>query len=522
MHLAVKGRSGRFRIVNDWQFKDSRSLRVTRSFKDWPLEDQVLLARKLKLCPRVVRAANGRLRVCGNDLKPRDDSCRTVGGKCKIDQPPIPELDGPPLVHPTALWQQEGSYHVLVPEDAVGGDGELSDCQPEVPTLSACTQTTTVHIKSEVPTLTICPQTTVHIEPKMMFICDHIWDATFAQQTRDNNRSNLRIILRYLGFEPSDGKKDVLASVDRDVFLAKASDTKELFDLIWTKKAKSQHTMLATIRRVLDRLGKTEAAALLLELEKNKKLDIGPQPMDAKRRAVVEKVAAKLGVDLTRDRPGELLLECIQHKILAFVAENPEWRAFSFAQLLGFWLPGARAGSMRFRWSRNVPNTEQQWKDAKNNLVVLEDGRPVGLFFGNLKMTTSARYLKCWKKRFFVDEAGVHTMDMGTQVPCHMKDIWRDWFERVLALCTEQVPLTGCGRMGSFVFKCKREPIDLSEEFWGVRFGSYMQRIIFRNGIRETDDFFIKKVMNHNHQADADSYVKAELMDGPWSTDPVA
>ena len=207
----------------------------------------------------------------------------------------------------------------------MGGDGELSDCQPEVPTLSACTQTTAVHIKSEVPTLTICPQTTAHIEPKMMFICDHIWDATFAQQTRDNNRSNLRIILRYMGFEPSDGKKDVLASVDRDVFLAKASDTEDLFDLIWTKKAKSQHTMLATIRRVLDRLGKTEAAALLLELEKNKKLDIGPQPMDAKRRAVVEKVAAKLGVDLTRDRPGELLLECIQHKILAFVAENPEW-----------------------------------------------------------------------------------------------------------------------------------------------------------------------------------------------------
>ena len=162
LHLGIKGRSGRMTLVNDWEVRQARSLRITRSFREFPLEDQRRLAKKLSMCPRVISAATG-LRICGKSIKPSGHR-RNYCGLCKEGQPPIPEL-GAPVKHPGSLWVQESS--VQFPVDiavetssvAVGSEGELSDCRPEKP----------------LPRLTICKGPTVHIEPMLGFIVGQIW-----------------------------------------------------------------------------------------------------------------------------------------------------------------------------------------------------------------------------------------------------------------------------------------------------------------------------------------------------------
>jgi len=134
-----------------------------------------------------------------------------------------------------------------------------------------------------------------------------------------------------------------------------------------------------------------------------------------------------------------------------------------------------------------------------------------------MKMMTTARYKKNWRKRVLMDDRGLTTVSDGTQVPCHMQaDEWEMFFT---AICTHLSTLIeeqgGDFKSGAKVFPSVNMP-EMTEKFWNVRFGSHIQRIIFRNGVTRTDPFFIKYVMQHSESCDEQHYVKNELFEGPW------
>ena len=131
-------------------------------------------------------------------------------------------------------------------------------------------------------------------------------------------------------------------------------------------------------------------------------------------------------------------------------------------------------------------------------------------------MCTTERYKHNWAKRFLLTKQGIHTVDDGTRIPCHLTpDEWALWTAMLFQICQTQDEELGSRRKGSKLFNANLGPI--SKKFWGVKFGSQLQRKIFRNGCPRVDAFYMKYVMSHSAAVDAKDYVKNALLRGPWS-----
>jgi hypothetical protein len=270
-----------------------------------------------------------------------------------------------------------------------------------------------------------------------------------------------------------------------------------------------------------------EICQRLTELEKEyypKKSKAQKQELTARQTVQLWDCAQHLGVDLRRERPASLLLECLRGRTMEFIAETSEDRRWKLDQLLLWWLPAHRAGTSRFKVASCLPSTTDQFRETKLNLVGWDGERVTGLYLGHLKRTQTKKYQHLWWKRIAVTMGGISTHEEGDIQPCHLNEgEWNQWIRCVFAVLQAQLE-TGEAKSGEYVFPGLRESertrqVHLIEtyaqEFYGSDFHTQLGRVIFRNGVPRSDKFFLTYVMQHCQSVDESSYVKPVLRDGP-------
>ena len=513
MNLVKNKRSERYCLMSDFELVSGRpgdgkprGKLVVRTGQ-WSLEDQVNLAKRIQrkhwrdpeqetMCTRNVRTSSGAIRICGRALKQRNDGYnRARCGSCSPDLI-IPEYVGVRPKHKQTLYESTEATSVVKESCSVGTTADLSDCSSyAVPTADAETQTITRQMR-------IVHQAPINIEPKMKWYISDLWDDSYAKSTLYNARSGMKKGLEYLNLDKRATKKQ---------FLEATSDIEHVYTTFVAQK--NTDNMIKAFRlmlRYFNEPGRAERLQVLWDADHVNP----PEPLSVERRQLITTLAKHLKLDMLTERPGQLLLTAIQERIMEFEPTNTEERARTFDQMLAFWMPLARAGTTRFRFCRKKP-AEDTWEKHNKNLVVVQKGHIEGIFFGDIKFTKTKR-TPYYKKRIWLDMEGIDTLDMGRHVmPCHMLYTFQAWRRKLFSILVAQYEENG--RMGQIFKHIPKWPL----EMFGVpNITSLDSRMLFRNGVPEVDQFFIKKIMNHTKACDQEFYVKKELLEGPFSVSP--
>ena len=482
-HLARTKRSCQWTLVDNDQFQAARGLLLWKSSTNWNLEKQLELAKRLKMCPRVCDIIGGGKRICGKCPK-RDANKRTFCGKCKIDvKIPTPTSGTPKKAR---LWETESSSSLPHVEAA-------PLARPRSPA-----------VRPKTPTSTMGTQTDEHSMTKLQ---TNLWDPSYGDQTQANTKCCTKRLCKTL---------DLTMTSSRQEFAKSWENQEAIYQKI--KTGADPHNTLGTARKILRLLGLGQTADFLTKRENEdfpKKHEATPLKQDDRKK--IEKISQTIGANLQQAQPGAVLLETMQHRVLAIAPSSSAERAFMFDAMLGFFLPAARNQTLNFKISPTMPREREAIKNNPNNLVIVKKGNVIALYFGLLKMTTTERYKHNWTKRFLLTKQGIHTVDDGTRIPCHFnQDEWALWTSMLFQICQTQYEELGSRRKGSKLFSAKLGP--MATTFWGVKFGSQLQRKIFRNGYARVDPFFLRYVMQHSVAVDEKDYIKPALLKGPWST----
>jgi len=345
----------------------------------------------------------------------------------------------------------------------------------------------------------------------MLEVYNKTWNNTHGAQTRRNTKCNLKKTLEAYGLDMSCTDVAFIQltghgqdAAAREAFFQKLHGLPDAVNKVKTMKTLCNVLGCEDVATSLNRRWFDEHPPAI-------------KPINQKRRIVLDKLADSLKVDMNQKRPASLLLDAMQQKIFTeLTPETGQEVAFWFDQMMGVTLPCLRAQTMTLKWARRRVPLER-FQETDENLVVVKKGEVVQLFFGGMKMMTTERYKKLWRKRILIDANGVTTHDDGTRVPCHMsRDDWEMFFGMICTYLGSLIESQGGFKSGNKVF-----PVTdlgaMTDAFWNVRFGSHLQRIIFRNGVTRSDAFFLRYVMQHSPDADRTAYVKKEFQEGPWN-----
>ena len=396
------------------------------------------------------------------------------------------------------------------------GDGyarkRCRKCKPLQDTMTEDEFCKTVHIPSRrvVITPTAQPQATTsrgtqwHVmdQHDMKGLYERGWpEGTVSKGTRRNARTCvMRKLLPGLGLGPNDTKLDLHESLDKLSVIEFMNVVKSLRDAV----------NVTRYGRKFMRLAERPREIALLSILQSEYENVSCGLTDAER-TTLEALAISLSVNLeTSVRPGRDLLHAMQVKLLSCQPEETvEALAFAADSLLGLWLPAHRGNLLAFTWGRRVPKME-----CTKNVAVLRDGECVGLFFGDLKFTKSK--VRSKETQFYLTREGLTTRE-GTFVPCHMTPAdFEDWITQLLCTFTQARNLHKTAPSGKRVFRRTFHLAKITEAFWGVPVNVFLRRKIFRNGVEDTDENFMRYVMQHSEMCDKKKYLKRELMYGPW------
>ena len=211
--------------------------------------------------------------------------------------------------------------------------------------------------------------------------------------------------------------------------------------------------------------------------------------------------------------PARILVEAIRNKVFTIMPKTPLERKFMFKHMLSWWLPAARNTGEQVTVHKGMVTDFQATKT--HHVCVNKHGEVIGLYFGNLKCSTTKRFEHLWHKRFMVRPEGIVKHDQKAQLPCHLdEDEWELWWRMLITIVEEQLEDVGT-RHGTKVFD-DEDIAPLNREHFGADFGSFLSRMLFRNTYKQVDNFFIETVMQHGQECDQHYYVKPRLMNGPW------
>ena len=463
---------------------------------------------------------DGRERLCGKHVRQQDDAVRTFCGVCtKI---PIPYLEGLVLKPGATLYESEGQRNDQFPK-FIPEYGVRQAARP-APTTSVEIQTTAV------PTVSVEIQTTISIKKDEEFakieyleaIIDEIWNGN--KTTLRNSKTCIRRALSYIGLTLEDTKRE---------FVRRCGDLEELMNKVLQGKDNSNTS--SKVKVLLSHIKANELHAKWEAFHTEKFMNQGKRYNDVitpAKREKIETIATTVEVDLGGRYPGERLLEALRHRIIEFQSEmeTAADRRWFFNQLLLWFLPAARGQAAHFKWHSRCPETHAEFKETDQHLVILDREKHVaGLFFGKLKM--AKKYTTSWRKRFFITERGMQTLDDGCQIPSHLTEgEWSHFVKLLFGVLNEQRSQTEA-RTNAFIFPglstSERDNQNnligqYSEKFYGTRLGAQLGRTIFRNGVLKSSPFFLRYVMQHCQWVDERSYKKKCLLEGPWSTDAVS
>ena len=494
LHVGVKQRNGAFRLLDDGQFLKGRGTHVFRS-GEFDLDRQKELAKQFNLCPKIVGT-----RICGNGIKKQRGQNRRTCARCPKM---IATYQGPPVVHKQTLY--EGSHQYCVPH--------VQSDLPAVETRDAGTQT-------DMPNLTIVHTGCVYTDGKdwtLKTVFEDIWGEN-KRQTKANVKTCIKRALGYLDLTYDNRPHELIAAM--------CKGTPDLFIKIWD--GKDSKNTCKRFERLCYKVGATKPAQRLYELRMEHAEAGNPNILRPARKKAIQTIADNMGVSLDGPKPGARLLKAMQDRVIEYSPQNEEQRRWAFHMILGLFLPATRAGASRFIWADKLPTSEDEWKACNENLAILDDDDDLILFFGALKFSDMKSRPNGWMKRFYIDSDGLHGWARTAQIPKHMEFTWTPIMNKLRLLMMMQARECPTA-IGERVFHVSedeailpRQLVSDFEDFWGVRFGSYMQRLVFRNGTHAVDDCFYRYVMSHTPSVDQLYYVKPELMDGPWLPDGIS
>jgi hypothetical protein len=485
----------------------TRGLRVQQIFTDLDIAKQLELAAQFNLCPTLI-PWGGRTRICGQEVRLKD----TGRHKCGTCPERYDVYDGPPFVpkNPTIQLQTSTRVDIWPTKPPETNAAELEEFRAQIAELQK-----TIGELTEKNTELMTTNELLTKATTIKAHTDEIWDDSFSKQTIRNARSCLKRAAQLLGLTFNSQAIDFVDRVAQDVdgFFKKIQGDSDIPNTI----SKS--------RRFLAHFKQREICKRLTELEKEhypKKSKETSQKLTEKQLVQLGDCGRHLGVNLQRERPAALLLERLRAQTMEFVAESAEDRRWKLDQLLLWWLPAHRGGTTRFKVARKLPSTPDQIRETALNLVGWDGEQVTGLYIGHLKKSMK-QYKHLWWKRITVTPEGISTHNEADVLPCHLdEDEWQQWVRCVFAVLQAQLE-EGDTKSGQYVFRAteseRLRQRDLIEtyamEFYGSEFHCQLGRIIFRNGVPRSDEFFLTYVMQHAKRVDETAYVKPVLRDGP-------
>ena len=475
MHLAH--RRGNWVLVSDDEVLDARGLQVIEWGHDWSIEKQQQYAKRYGMCPRVCDVLDSK-RICGKHIK-NGGKNRKVCSRCTIRYPAPTGR----VVDRTKMSQSEGCQASWDDIRFSGSCGSVSPSRPATRSVDSGCQTE--------------ENTT-----SMANICNERWEQTYAPQHRANMKSGLKKYLEMMSL-------DMTCSTEQ--FIETFDDWEEAASKIHTSKG--SHNKFTAVRGILRQLRCYDIAKNLTLFQQSKaKPKEHDQRISPERVQCINVIAKTLDVDMCGERPGQALLGAIQDAVFRYMPKNELQRKFMFRQLLGFWVPAARNKSSDLTVHKGYIQDFE--KTIRNHVILNRGGEVKGLFFGNLKMTTTKRFKHCWVKRIQISASGIQMHNTKPIIPSHIEDDeWAMWWKILATVLDEQLTSR---RHGASVFPAA-PTTEIETDFFGCRMGSMLTRMIFRNGYPKVTREFVEVVMSHCEAVDQRSYVKPRLMNGPWS-----
>lgn len=509
-------RKNKWVVVDDKELLKSKGLTVTEWGHDWSLERQQQYAVRYGMCPRICDVLGGEQRICGKSMK-NDGKNRKNCSRCTITYSEVPK-ERASKSHQTVGCNAVSSSVICTSEPLVSPPQLV---EPRCVQSVGC-NTVSSSVTGTSEPLVSCPQL---VEPRRLYekrgpiisvphkietlreVYKRRYDHSMASTTRANAKSGLKIFM-----ELHNLTLDSPAVKFTRIF-TECEDLAALMTKI--NGLPSKHNMRRAIMAILRVLDCEREYKFVSEwVQSNAPSREVQKQIKPKPAAQMEKLAAHLHVNLKESsQPGADLLEAAQETILHYIPHDELERKFYFRHLLAWWIPAARNNGEDLTVHKGFVSDYEN--TTAHQVCVNAKGEVIGIFFGNLKFTTTARYQHLWRKRFMLTAKGIKLFNEPEKLPQHMNmDEYEMWWRMLAVTCEDQMKTVG-SRHGTKLFPADSvSPIE--EQVFGLSTGSCLYRVVFRNAFKEVDEFFIRYVMQHTPNVDDLAYVKPRLMSGPW------